>query len=110
MIAARAEELEEASTEPRESSDPGHGTYQDESVATRALTLSMSPQNSASTLWSSPSVRRCRKSRINLEYDGPWLAIHPPQGGRRRFRGAGYRGGTRVSHTDVRHDKQHERG
>jgi hypothetical protein len=31
MIAARAEELEHASTEPRESSDPGHGSYENES-------------------------------------------------------------------------------
>jgi hypothetical protein len=31
MIAARAEELEEASSEPGESSDPGDGSYQNES-------------------------------------------------------------------------------
>jgi hypothetical protein len=45
MIAARSEELEEASSEQRESSDPGHGSYQNESSSDPHLdAVDVSPQ------------------------------------------------------------------
>jgi hypothetical protein len=70
MIAARAEEFEEAFSEP-ESTDPGHGSYQNESVATRALTLSMSPQNSVSTLFAVAVGAALSEVAHNLVYDRP---------------------------------------
>ena len=72
MIAAHAEELDEASSKQRESSDPGHGSYQNDSRGDHALKLSLPrPQNSASMPSPSAVSSALSESRINLEYDGP---------------------------------------
>jgi hypothetical protein len=71
MIAARSEELKEASTEPPESSDPGHGSYQNESSTDPRLdAVDVSPELGLDALAVAVGAALSEVAHQS-EYDGP---------------------------------------
>jgi hypothetical protein len=72
MIAARAEELDEASSKQREPSDAGHGSYQNDSRSDPRLeaVVAASPELDLDTRFVAVSAALSQVAH-QLEYDGP---------------------------------------
>jgi hypothetical protein len=71
MIAARAEELDEASSKQRESNDAGHGSYQNDSRSDPRLEAVVAASPELDLVARFAVSAAFSKVAHQLEYDGP---------------------------------------
>jgi len=71
MIAARAEELDEASSKQRESNDAGHGSYQNDSRSDPRLEAVVAASPELGLVARIAVGAAFSKVAHQLEYDGP---------------------------------------